>query len=43
MEDKGVGRGIWVKNELYSLTNDDQEIVASPKWLTDNIIRLLRC
>ena len=37
-EDKGVGRGIWVKNELYSLTHDDREMVASPKWLTDKII-----
>ena len=37
-EDEGVGRGIWVKNELYSLTNDDREMVASPKWLTDKII-----
>ena len=37
-EDKGVGRGIWVKNELYSLTNDDREMVASPKLLTEKII-----
>ena len=37
-EDKGVGRGIWIKIELYSLTNDDREMFASPKWLTDNII-----
>ena len=33
-----MGHGTWVKNELYSLTNDDREMVASPKWLTDKII-----
>ena len=33
-EDRG-----WVSNELYSLTQQDRDVVASPAgWLTDNIV-----
>ena len=38
-EDEDSGCVKWVSNELYSLTQQDRDVVASPAgWLTDNII-----
>ena len=38
-DDMSAGVTIWVHNAIYSLTNDDKELILSPPgWLNDSII-----
>ena len=38
-EGEDTGHNMWVKNELYSLTHNDQKVVTSRSgWLTDEVI-----
>ena len=38
-EDEDMGYGMWVRNVLYTLTHDNQDVVVSPTgWLTDKVV-----